>query len=391
MEQEGRKISDKSKIRMLSQREKAERKQQVLTLYREGLPPKAIAYKMGRSTSLIYSIIAELKEEGKIVVNEKPFENTEVRDAVIMYMVNRRYTDREIGRLVDVSANTIQSVKNRKGTLTDEEIGKIIEENANDIELANAMYIEKKVNDNEKRLIELLQQNELSLNEIAEQLQMSMNGLRKVLDHLVYQGRIDPQICTKAMMEYMDDRKMRRTFDRKKYHSERSAESSVNKCRKDLQLLIKRAKSKEISEEEKSKYFELCKQIVKNGERLTLEEIEALSDSIAYGEGKVNLEAIKFITNEYAKAENLKPALQLINTCIAGHGESRQLEEARNIVLGLYKKQVIRMCLKQGFTVEETMARAGASENEVRKINRQYIQGVEQSDKNTTKKADVER
>lgn len=384
-------ISGKKGVRTISGKERAERKQQVLKLYKEGLPPKAIAYKMGRSTSLIYSIIAELKEEGKIVVNEKPFENTEVRDAVIMYMVNRRYTDREIGRLVDVSANTIQSVKNRKGTLTDEEIGKIIEENANDIELANARYIEKKVYDNEKRLIELLQQNELSLNEIAEQLQMSMNGLRKVLDHLVYQGRIDPEICTKAMQEYMNDKKMKRTYERKKYHSERFVVGTVKKCRKDLQLLIKRAKSKEISEEEKSKYFELCKQIVKNGERLTLEEIEALSDSIAYGEGEVDLEAIKFIANEYAKAENLKPALQLINTCIAGHGESRQLEEARNIVLGLYKKQVIRMCLKQGFTVEKTMARAGASENEVRKINRQYIQGVEQSDKNTTKKADVER
>ena len=114
------------------------------------------------------------------------------------------------------------------------------------------------------------------------------------------------------------------------------------------------------------------------------------SDS-AYEEGKVNLEAIKFITNEYAKAENLKPALQLVNTCIAVHGESEELEKARNIVLGLYKKQAIRMCLKQGFTVEETMARAGASENEVREINRQYTQGVEQSDKNTTKKADVER
>ena len=270
MEQENRKISDKSKIRMLSPKEKAERKQKVLTLYMEGLPPKAIAYKMGRSTSLIYSIIAELKEEGKIVVNEKPFENTEVRDAVIMYMVNRRYTDREIGRLVDVSANTIQSVKNRKGTLTDEEISKIIEENANDIELANAMYIEKKVNDNEKKLIELLQQNELSLNEIAKQLQMSMNGLRKVLDHLVYQGKIDPQICTKAMQEYMNDKKMKRTFARKKYSAEKTTMNAVKRCRKDLQLLIKRAKSKEISEEEKSKYFELCKQIVKNGERLTL-------------------------------------------------------------------------------------------------------------------------
>ena len=48
MEQENRKISDKSKIRMLSPNEKAERKQQVLKLYMEGLPPKAIAYKMGR-------------------------------------------------------------------------------------------------------------------------------------------------------------------------------------------------------------------------------------------------------------------------------------------------------------------------------------------------------
>ena len=89
-------ISGKKGVRTISGKERAERKQQVLTLYREGLPQKAIAYKMGRSTSLIYSIIAELKEEGKIVVNEKPFENTEVRDAVIMYMVNRRYTDREI-------------------------------------------------------------------------------------------------------------------------------------------------------------------------------------------------------------------------------------------------------------------------------------------------------
>lgn len=384
-------ISGKKGVRTISGKERAERKQQVLKLYKEGLPAKAIAYEMERSTSLIYSIIAELKEEGKIVVNEKPFENTKVRDAVIMYMLSRRYTDREIGKFLDVSFNTIQNVKNRKETLTDEEINKIIEENANDIELANARYIEKKVYDNEKRLIELLQQNELSLNEIAEQLQMSMNGLRKVLDHLVYQGKIDPEICTKAMQEYMNDKKMKRTYERKKYHSERFVVGTVKKCRKDLQLLIKRAKSKEISEDEKAKYYELCKQIVENGEKLTLEEIEALSDSIAYGEGKVNLEAIKFITNEYAKAENLKPALQLVNTCIAVHGESEELEKARNIVLGLYKKQAIRMCLKQGFTVEETMARAGASENEVREINRQYTQGVEQSDKNTTKKADVER
>lgn len=377
-------------MKTLSRKEKDERKQQVLKLYQEGLPPKAIAREMGRSMSLIYNIIAELKEEGKIV-NEKPFENVEVRDAVIMYMINRKYTDREIGRLIDVCVNTIQNIKNKKERLTDEEINKIIKEKASEIEFANAMYIERKVDSNEKKLIELLQQNELNLKEIAEQLQMSMNGLKKVIEHLIFQGKIDAKICTRAMQDYMEEKKMKTEFDRKKYNSEKSAVSSVKRCRKELKLLIKRAEVKEISEDEKSRYFELCKQIVKNGERLTLEEIEALSDSIAYGEGEVDLEAIKFIANEYAKAENLKPVLQLINTCIADHGENKKLEEARNIVLGLYKKQVIRTCLKQGFSVEETMARAGASENEVREIKRQYLNNNKQKEICPAKKAEVGR
>lgn len=383
-------VSNKRNVKTLSRKEKDERKQQVLKLYQEGLPPKAIAREMGRSMSLIYNIIAELKEEGKIV-NEKPFENVEVRDAVIMYMINRKYTDREIGRLIDVCVNTIQNIKNKKERLTDEEINEIIKEKASEIEFANAMYIERKVDSNEKKLIELLQQNELNLKEIAEQLQMSMNGLKKVIEHLIFQGKIDAKICTRAMQDYMEEKKMKTEFDRKKYNSEKSAVSSVKRCRKELKLLIKRAEVKEISEDEKSRYFELCKQIVKNGKRLTLEEIEALSDSIAYGEGEVDLEAIKFIANEYAKAENLKPVLQLINTCIADHGENKKLEEARNIVLGLYKKQVIRTCLKQGFSVEETMARAGASENEVREIKRQYLNNNKQKEICPAKKAEVGR
>ena len=383
-------VSNKRNVKTLSRKEKDERKQQVLKLYQEGLPPKAIAREMGRSMSLIYNIIAELKEEGKIV-NEKPFENVEVRDAVIMYMINRKYTDREIGRHIDVCVNTIQNIKNRKERLTDEKINEIIKEKASEIEFANAMYIERKVDSNEKKLIELLQQNELNLKEIAEQLQMSMNGLKKVIEHLIFQGKIDAKICTRAMQDFMEEKKMKTEFDRKKYNSEKSAVSSVKRCRKELKLLIKRAEVKEISEDEKSRYFELCKQIVKNGERLTLEEIEALSDSIAYGEGEVDLEAIKFIANEYAKAENLKPVLQLINTCIADHGENKKLEEARNIVLGLYKKQVIRTCLKQGFSVEEAMARAGASENEVREIKRQYLNNNKQKEICPAKKAEVGR
>ena len=201
-------VSNKRNVKTLSRKEKDERKQQVLKLYQEGLPPKAIAREMGRSMSLIYNIIAELKEEGKIV-NEKPFENVEVRDAVIMYMINRKYTDREIGRLIDVCVNTIQNIKNKKERLTDEEINEIIKEKASEIEFANAMYIERKVDSNEKKLIELLQQNELNLKEIAEQLQMSMNGLKKVLEHLIFQGKIDTKICTRAMQDYMEEKRLK--------------------------------------------------------------------------------------------------------------------------------------------------------------------------------------
>ena len=43
----------------------------------------------------------------------------------------------------------------------------------------------------------------------------NIKKLRKVLDNLVYQGKIDPEICTKAMQEYMNDKKMKRTFARK--------------------------------------------------------------------------------------------------------------------------------------------------------------------------------
>ena len=374
-------VSNKRNVKTLSRKEKDERKQQVLKLYQEGLPPKAIAREMGRSMSLIYNIIAELKEEGKIV-NEKPFENVEVRDAVIMYMINRKYTDREIGRLIDVCVNTIQNIKNRKERLTDEEINEIIKEKASEIEFANAMYIERKVDSNEKKLIELLQQNELNLKEIGEIIKP---------DYLTTHFKAFLEEHNMPHIRFHDLRHPYVKHTTKKYNSEKSTVSSVKRCRKELKLLIKRAEVKEISEDEKSRYFELCKQIVKNGERLTLEEIEALSDSIAYGEGEVDLEAIKFIANEYAKAENLKPVLQLINTCIADHGENKKLEEARNIVLGLYKKQVIRTCLKQGFSVEETMARAGASENEVREIKRQYLNNNKQKEICPAKKAEVGR
>lgn len=60
-------------------------------------------------------------------------------------------------------------------------------------------------------------------------------------------------------------------------------------------------------------------------------------------------------------------------------------------MLGLYKKQVIRTCLKQGFSVEETMARAGASENEVREIKRQYLNNNKQKEISPAKKVEVGR
>ena len=49
------------------------------------------------------------------------------------------------------------------------------------------------------------------------------------------------------------------------------------------------------------------------------------------------------------------------------------------------------MCLKKGFTVEETMARAGASENEVREIKRQYLDNNKQKEISPEKKVEAGR
>lgn len=53
-----------------------------------------------------------------------------------------------------------------------------------------------------------------------------------MIEHLIFQGKIDAKICTRAMQDYMEEKKMKTEFDRKKYNSEKSAVSSVKDVEK---------------------------------------------------------------------------------------------------------------------------------------------------------------
>ena len=372
MEQTKKQIS--TKARAILPVEKEKRKQQVLELYEQGLRPKEIAYEIKRSVNVVYSIMKELREEGKIE-ERVLFDTPEVRNAVIMYMVNRKYADHEIGKILGISYNTVYKVKNMYSNITDEKINEMIEAHANSVELANAKYIQKKVENNEAQIIEMLQHG-IRYSEIAQRLNLSIGCLRKIIDSLVFQEKVSLRDTIAETKESELEKEATNMYKRRKSHIKNQQNMKaryIRKCRKELQVLSNRVKSGKVNELEKNKYFECCNGIVRNGEKLTLEEIKMLSEATVYGEGEVNIEAIRFITTEYAKVGNLKPALQLVNACITVHGKNEDLENARNVVLEMYKKQVILQCLKKGLKVEETMARTGARENEVREIERKYM------------------
>ena len=116
-----------------------------------------------------------------------------------------------------------------------------------------------------------------------------------------------------------------------------------------------------------------CSEIVKNGETLTEEELSTLSETIAYGEGRINIESIRFLTNEYRKIGNLKPAVTLVNTCINTYGETEQLNELRDSILAMAKKLEIVNCLKQNMNIALIMDKTGAREAEIIALRNKYF------------------
>ncbi len=114
---------------------------------------------------------------------------------------------------------------------------------------------------------------------------------------------------------------------------------ALQRYRMALQSIAERTKDGHIDEKTKKMCFMYCRNIVREGVQLKDSELELLARSIAYGQGNIDYNSIRFIGMEYAKKEDLTPAIEMLNECIKIHGENEKLESIKKIMINLQKQK----------------------------------------------------
>lgn len=409
---------------------KKETERLVAELLKKGEKPKDIAKKTNKSLSSIYSIIYRLT--GKYShAQENVKLQTETRGYMIAYLVNKGYSQRAIVELLGTTDRTIRDVKKSDIiALTDDEIDNLIATNSNVEDYEKVQKIKLFVISNEKKIIEMLQKGK-ELRTIARTLKISGKELRGIIDKLVFMGKVELTeenryvaiknnrskkvlaVSSEKVDETDKDDKKTKMMDNSKedekqitstkeivndgeeYDEEikRMREEYAVKCRNEIKVLTPYIKRGDISLTTKSMCFRCCQSIVQGGKTLTEQELQVLSEAIAYGEGPLNMESIRFVASEYMKLGNMKPAITLVNTCMNTYGESEQLSNARKIILQMNAKQSIINCLRKNMTIEQIMCKTGAREAEIISVRKQYFaeyESAKSKSSNEVSKVDCE-
>lgn len=409
---------------------KKETERLVVELLNKGEKPKDIAEKTHKSLSSIYSIIYRLT--GKYShAQENVKLQTETRGYMIAYLANKGYSQRAIVEILGTTDRTIRDVKKSEiVALTEDEIDDLITANSSVEDYEKVQKIKLFVIANEKKIIEMLQKGR-ELRTIARALKISGKELRGLIDKLVFMGKVeltegnryvvikntsskkDLAVNSEKVDETDKDDKKAKMMDNSKEDEKQitSTKRTVNdgeeydeeikrmreeyavKCRNEIKVLTPYIKRGDISLTTKSMCFRCCQSIVQGGKTLTEQELQVLSEAIAYGEGPLNMESIRFVASEYMKLGNMKPAITLVNTCMNTYGESEQLSNARKIILQMNAKQSIINCLRKNMTIEQIMCKTGAREAEIISVRKQYFaeyESAKSKSSNEVSKVDCE-
>lgn len=357
---------------------KAEIEEIVLEMLKADKGVREISEKIGKSVATTYTIIRCMKgiekREGVKLCGE-------IRRNVIAYLLKRGYSQRTIMKMIQTSGETIKNVKKSgKVSLSEDEIEEVIDESCSVEEFEKVQCVRKQVAENEKQITEMIKTG-CTLNFIAVSLNMSGKELRGLIDKLVFEGRLELTEKNRYVSIPRENKKHRDENEEKNVmpmvkvedNLERTRVKYMKKCRQELKNIAKKVENGDISLITKERCYMCCSEIVKNGETLTEEELSTLSETIAYGEGRINIESIRFLTNEYRKIGNLKPAVTLVNTCINTYGETEQLNELRDSILAMAKKLEIVNCLKQNMNIALIMDKTGAREAEIIALRNKYF------------------
>ena len=305
------------------------RKQRVFELAKEGKTVREIGKILNIPLGSVYLNMRELIQEGRIIKNnpETLLENE------VFQLIEKGYNKSQIRKELHIGQKTLVSILSKMRTE-----GKLSEDFFAYSKRRELQLLEKDRKDKERavwieqRASELMAQG-CNRQKISRELHVSYSELNPIIDKIIIRWEKEKNDEGNRVIDSNSD------VQNKKDYVPNSKVAQDSK--EEIEQLKVRMKSGNIKESTKRQFFYACRNVVENGGKLEKDDLDALAETVAYGEGKLDMSSLRFIGTEYAKIGDLQPAIKLSTDCIARYGEIKELLGYRSILLEMQKKQKI--------------------------------------------------
>ena len=306
----------------------------VLELREKRYSKMQIMQELGIGKNAVVDIIQRLADEGKITSTrlikepEKIIRKNQSRDD-IQELFSSEYTIVEVAKILRTSISNVFDY-----------VYELISEGKLD---KNVIVLKRKASltEVEQRIIALLEQGK-NRQVISEELQLSYNEINPIISRLIKEKRVSPIRKNNKEKDLVDETKYTVSNDKIIYD-----------CRRKMET-----------------YEE---NIVECGGNLTQNEVEALAETVAYGEGKFDIDSLVFVSNEYGKFGDYTSAQRLCTICIEIYGENDTIFKVKETLKVAREKQMAYELMKQGKTDIEIMNATTLRQVDVIKMRKEYF------------------
>ena len=326
----------------------------VLELREKRYSKMQIMQELGIGKNAVVDIIQRLADEGKITSTrlikkpEKIIRKNQSRDD-IQELFSSEYTIVEVAKILRTSISNVFDY-----------VYELISEGKLD---KNVIVLKRKASlaEVEQRIIALLEQGK-NRQLISEELQLSYNEINPIISRLIKEKRVSPIRKNNKEKDLVDGTKYTVSNDKIIYD-----------CRRKMETYEENINSGIISGVTKRQYANCCKKIVECGGKLTQKEVEALAETVAYGEGKFDIDSLVFVSNEYGKFGDYTSAQRLCTICIEIYGENDTIFKVKETLKAAREKQMAYELMKQGKTDIEIMNATTLRQVDVIKMRKEYF------------------
>ena len=382
--------------RSLKKKGTLQRKQKTLELINDGKTIKEIANILDISLDTVYVYIKQFIEEGKISKDDLKRNVDLDLENKVLELREKRYSKMQIMQELGIGKNAVVDIIQRladEGKITSTRLikkpEKIIRKNQSrdDIqELFSSEYtivevakiLRTSISNVFDYVYELISEGKLDKNVIVLKRKVSLAEVEQRIIALLEQGKNRQLISEELQLSYNEINpiisrliKEKDLVDETKYTV--SNDKIIYDCRRKMETYEENINSGIISGVTKRQYANCCKKIVECGGKLTQKEVEALAETVAYGEGKFDIDSLVFVSNEYGKFGDYTSAQRLCTICIEIYGENDTIFKVKETLKAAREKQMAYELMKQGKTDIEIMNATTLRQVDVIKMRKEYF------------------